>query len=93
MALAAVQVVEWERAVNSASLIGWTVLATAHVVLAVAATASVSRFPLLDERVKARWVLGAWLVPLVSALWFVVVRRALVRRRRAVAGRERVLPG
>lgn len=83
MTLAAVQWGQWEQVVNGAALFGWTVLVTAHIVVAVAATASVSRSRLLDERAKAWWVLLAWALPLVAVLWFVVGRRILARRRRA----------
>jgi hypothetical protein len=75
-----VQWVRWEQVLDSAALFGWWVLLTAHVALAAAATASVSRSRLLDERAKAWWVLLAWVFPLVAALWFVAGRAVLGRR-------------
>lgn len=85
MTLATVQWVEYEQALNSAALIGWTLLATVHTMLAVAATANLSRSPLLDPKAKARWMLLCWVLPLAALVWFVVGQRVLTRRRARAA--------
>ncbi|GDY29286.1 hypothetical protein [Gandjariella thermophila] len=92
MTLATVQWVQWEQVVDNAALFGWSVLVIVHVMLAVAATRSVARCRLQGPRAKARWVLGAWLLPLVAVVWFVIGRRVLNRRHQAARAACETVP-